>query len=202
MKRLSRPIGFALIAALCALCLSGCLELIRRSAPSGSTDNEPFEQNVTPSGNSLSEGNVQGSTETREPEPPAEVASPPRNLPERTRQQEQRIRQVNEYALWCIENSMWNEARSHLERAHAQDSLSASLHNNLAIVYEHLGQADKAAEFYRRAHELGSGKGYYEANLELLERRQQAAADTSGQIDIFDLKQRIPGPRRDPYQPR
>ena len=46
--------------------------------------------------------------------------------PERSRQQLQNIEQVNKYALWCIENAMWNEAQSHLERALAQDSLSAS----------------------------------------------------------------------------
>ena len=192
----------ALFAALSALCLNGCLELIRRPGASGEAAVDPVERNVAPPGNSPATANVQDSTETSEPEPPVEVARLPLDLPKRTRRQEQAIRQVNEYALWCIENSMWNEARSHLERSLAQDSLSASLHNNLAIVYEHFGQADKAAEFYRRARQLSSGKEYYEANLERLERRQQAAADTSGQIDIFDLKQRIPGPRRDPYQRR
>lgn len=200
MKRLPHPICIALIAALSALYLSGCLELIRRP---GETVEEPVEGNVALPGNSLSAANVQDSTEISESKPPpVEVARLSRRLPARTRQQEQTIRQVNEYVFWCIENSMWNEARSHLERAFAQDSLAASLHNNLAIVYEHFGQTDKAAEFYRRAREISSGKGYYEANLKRLERRQQAAADTSGQIDIFDLKQRIPGPRRDPYQQR
>ena len=201
MKPLPRFICVVLTAVLSALCLSGCLELIRR--PADAADGDPVERSVASSGNSHLAANVQESTEISEPEPSlTEATRLSANLPERTRQQEQTIRRVNEYVLWCIENAMWNEARSHLERALAQDSLSASLHNNLAIVYEHFGQADKAAEFYRRARQLSSGKEYYEANLERLERRQQAAADTSGQIDIFDLKQRIPGPRRDPYQRR
>ena len=119
------------------------------------------------------------------------------NRPKRTRQQQQSIEQVNGYAMWCIENAMWNEARSHLERALTQDSLSASLHNNLGIVYERLGMVDKAAEFYSRAQAFNPSKKAYAANLNYLQERQQAAHDSTGEFNIFRLEHDMrPGTRR------
>jgi Flp pilus assembly protein TadD len=90
--------------------------------------------------------------------------------------------------MWCIENEMWNEARAHLERAITQDSLSASLHNNLGIVYERLGMVDKATDFYSRAQALNPSKKAYAANLSYLQLRQQAAHDSTGEFNLFRLE--------------
>jgi Flp pilus assembly protein TadD len=108
------------------------------------------------------------------------------------------LRQVNEYAWWCVDQGLWNEARTHLERALAQDSLSASLHNNLAIVYEHLGRHDEAARYYQKAHELNPGQAVYAANLKRLEQLREAGADTTGRLDLLDFRDRTPGPQREP----
>jgi|TARA_B110000495_G_C22868930_1_gene506659 Flp pilus assembly protein TadD len=105
--------------------------------------------------------------------------------PKRSNQQRSAIKQVNEYALWCINNSMWNEARLHMERAIAADSLAASLHNNLGIVYERLGQTDKATNYYQQALALNPDKEAYQANLKKMQTRKQAFQDTSNDFDIF-----------------
>lgn len=192
MKRLS----LLLFTALFGLILSGCLELIRR----------PQEERgpsipATPVHSAAVDNPSTSPTlrDTAENPSTADVA-PRSQRTERTRKQAESTRQVNEYAFWCIDHSMWNEARSHMERGLAQDSTSTSLHNNLAIVYEHFGQTEKAIEFYRRAGDLNPKKERYQANLHRLEKLQQVVNDTSGKIDIFDLKRRTPGTRRDPYQ--
>lgn len=194
MKRQS----LLLSTALCGLFLSGCLEMIRRpeedrapSAPAApasfaAIDDPSISPTLRDTAETLSAGDV----------------APRSQRTERTRKQTEITRQVNEYALWCIDHSMWNEARSHMERGLAQDSTSASLHNNLAIVYEHFGQTEKAIAFYRRAGNLNPEKERYQTNLRHLEKLQQAVNDTSGKIDIFDLKRRTPGTRRNPYQRR
>jgi tetratricopeptide (TPR) repeat protein len=157
----------ATTVGLCFLCLAGCMEMIRRPAPAGDRPaSAPPRQ------------------EREAADSAARIAAP------RTRTRA--IREVNQYALWCIENSLWNEARSHLEQALAQDSLSASLHNNLAIVYEHFGQRDKAVEYYQRARALNLKNRFYRDNLERLERLQQAAGDSTGK------EQGPPARRREP----
>jgi tetratricopeptide (TPR) repeat protein len=187
-----------LFTALCGLFLSGCLELIRR--PEG--DRSPSASATPASFAAIDNPSILPTLQdTAENLSAGDVAPRPQRT-KRTRQQAKSTRQVNEYALWCIDHSMWNEARSHMERGLAQDSTSASLHNNLAIVYEHFGQTEKAIAFYRRAGDLNPEKERYQANLHRLEKLQQAVNDTSGKIDIFDLKRRIPGTRRDPYQRR
>jgi tetratricopeptide (TPR) repeat protein len=173
----------ACILSLVALCSGGCLELVRRpnkpiafSAASDSNAVSPAP--ATLPGNSTPEADVQVYTEQN---------ATALLLPQHRSNKEQRaIKQVNEYALWCIDNEMWNEARSHMEHALAKDSLSASLHNNLGIVYERLGQADKAARFYQRALALSPGKNAYQANLQKLQNRQ-TFQDTSGDFDLFRL---------------
>lgn len=72
-----------------------------------------------------------------------------------------------------------------MERAIAADSLAASLHNNLGIVYERLGQTDKATNYYQQALALNPDKEAYQANLKKMQTRKQAFQDTSNDFDIF-----------------
>ena len=74
-----------------------------------------------------------------------------------------------------------------MERALQEDSLSASLHNNLAIVYEHLGKTDRASYFYQRALDLKPAQEAYRSNLSNLRNRQQALTDTSSDFDLFRM---------------
>ena len=163
---------FCLVAfGLGALCLHGCLELVRRPAAG-----EPFGYEYNPAADTTAT-----SAATVQPTPVLVVI----DRPKRSRQQLQNIEQVNKYALWCIENAMWNEAQSHMERALAQDSLSASLHNNLGVIYERLGMTDKAAQFYERARALNPAREAYVANLRHLQQYQQASLDSTDSLDIF-----------------
>ena len=90
----------------------------------------------------------------------------------RTRRQKDNVQRVNEYALWCIENGMWKEARLHLEKALAADSVSASLSNNLGVVYERLGEREKAELAYQRARALNPRREAYRINLRRLQGRK------------------------------
>ena len=90
----------------------------------------------------------------------------------RTRSQKENVERVNEYALWCIENGMWKEARLHLEKAMAVDSVSASLSNNLGVVYERLGEREKAEFAYQRARALNPRREAYRINLRQLQGRK------------------------------
>ena len=153
------------------LCLHGCLELVRRPAAG-----EPIGYEYASVADTTAT-----SAATVQPAPMLVVI----DRPKRSRQQLQNIEQVNKYALWCIENAMWNEAQSHMERALAQDSLSASLHNNLGVIYERLGMTDKAAEFYGRARALNPAQEAYAANLRHLQQYQQTDSDSTGSLDIF-----------------
>ena len=160
--------NFLCLAAfgLGVLCLHGCLELVRRPPAGVPIGYEPARAADT----------------TATSAAPVVI-----DRPKRSRQQLQNIEQVNKYALWCIENAMWNEAQSHMERALAQDSSSASLHNNLGVIYERLGMIDKAAEFYGRARALNPAQRAYAVNLRHLQQYQQADRDTTGSLDIFRL---------------
>ena len=171
-----------------ALCLHGCLELVRRppaGEPIGYEYAQPADTTAT-------------SAAASQPKPMLVVI----DRPERSRQQLQSIEQVNKYAHWCIENAMWNEAQSHLERALAQDSLSASLHNNLGVIYERLGMTDKAAEFYERARALNPAQAAYAVNLRHLQQYQQVSHDSTDSLDIFRLDDgRLPRTRRPDNSP-
>ena len=90
----------------------------------------------------------------------------------RGRSQKENVERVNEYALWCIENGMWKEARFHLEKALAADSVSASLSNNLGVVYERLGEREKAELAYQRARALNPRREAYRTNLRRLQGRK------------------------------
>lgn len=160
------------------LCLHGCLELLRRppaGAPIGYEYAQVADTTIT-------------SAAPIQPLPELVIIE----RPKRSRQQLQDIEQINKYALWCIENAMWNEAQSHLERALAQDSLSASLHNNLGVIYERLGMADKAAQFYNRARALNPAQEAYAANLRHLQQYQQVSFDSTGSLNIFESSDRQP----------
>lgn len=90
----------------------------------------------------------------------------------RTRKQKDAVVRVNEYALWCIENDLWEEARLHLEKAQTADSASASLANNLGVVYERLGKRDDAEVAYRRARDLNPRREVYTKNFRRLQDRK------------------------------
>ena len=77
-----------------------------------------------------------------------------------------------------------------MERAIEEDSLSASLHNNLAIVHEHLGKADRASAYYQRALDLNPAEEAYRSNLDNLRNRQQALADTASDFELFRMPER------------
>ncbi len=105
----------------------------------------------------------------------------------RSRNRQQEVRQINEYAFWCVEKGLWNEARLHLEQAVERDSLAASLHNNLGIIYERLGLEEKAMAAYGKAWNLSPKEKAYRNNLELFERGRRALPDSAVQIDIIEL---------------
>lgn len=110
---------------------------------------------------------------------------------QRTREDRERVEQVNEYALWCLRREMWAEARTHLEQAVKRDSLAASLHNNLGILYERMGEPERARQAYERALILQPGKAAYQSNLHRLD----GAADGRGETEPLSTRRRIPGER-------
>jgi tetratricopeptide (TPR) repeat protein len=147
------------LAVGAALTVCGCLELVRRPPPVvARTDERPVVA-VSPAG----------------PVPAVRPSRPAAPAGDRSDKTRRKARQVNEYALWCIENGMWDEARLHLERATALDSLASSFHNNLGIVYERTGLVDQALVAYRQALVLAPGRESYVANLDRLESRQRRA---------------------------
>lgn len=107
-----------------------------------------------------------------------------------------RVRQVNEYAYWCVEQGLWDEARIHLEQALHVDSLAASLHNNLGIIYERMGRHSAARHRYRAATELNPERALYVSNLQRLqvslEHHPRAPADSLGDDELL-----MPRPRGD-----
>ena len=105
----------------------------------------------------------------------------------RSRSQKNTIKRVNEYALWCIENEMWEEAKSHLEKAQVIDSTSASLSNNLGVVYERLGDREKAEIAYQRARHLKPKREAYRFNLRRLQgRKMREEKIEKGRIDSLE----------------
>lgn len=163
--------------ALCWLLLAGslwgCLEAIRRPPPSQRT---PGWEATRPPARSDTAASL---PIKRDPAPP-----PP---PAHKKRATAGAKQVNEYAFWCIGKGLWQEARLHLEQAAQRDSLTASYHNNLAIIYEHLGLEEQAAAAYHRAQVLQPGQEAYLANIRHFENRQRvvhpdsAASPQTGQ---------------------
>ena len=171
--------------ALTSVAFLGCMEAVRRPAAGESPkwDAPPQQAASIPADSTA----VTAALETTAVQPAADVVAPAtvKVYAKRNRNQRQRIKQVNEYALWCIENRMWQEARRHLEQAVQGDSLAASLHNNLGIVYEQLGLEEEARKAYKDAQRLNPQREAYQTNLLLLEKRyahfdKSATAASSG----------------------
>lgn len=193
-------VGIALLA--CVLPVSGCLEMVRR-APTATMGEREGPDEVIPEAERRNRKPPDGVQDSMEMADSAAIARSviPGSSRERepeSRHDRERVKRVNAYALWCIERGMWDEARSHMERALERDSLAASLHNNLAIVYEHLGEDARAEKLYRRAIELAVDGEEYRQNLHRLERRQQTAADTSEASGLFELNRPEPGSQSAP----
>jgi hypothetical protein len=118
----------------------------------------------------------------------------------RTRKQREVVKQVNAYALWCIDHEMWKEARLHLERATEEDSLAGSLFNNLGLVYERLGMPDRAEIAYERAGDLNPDREAYHANLRRLHQRREAA-ERAEPARLDSLKMELEGLDVEPVEP-
>ena len=184
-----------LILILVALCTGGllsCMEVVRRAEPGKSRPEPWWTEPGNPSeSESVSSGEVastpaspavDGDPAADRPVDPPRAASVKTSGPslaeahaKRGRSLEESTRRINEYAYWCIENNMWDEARLHLERAVRQDSLAASLFNNLGVIYERLGETARADSAYARATALLPGSRAHEANLSRLREREEAA---------------------------
>lgn len=175
MNHYTKRTLFSWVLCCSVLCLQGCLELVRRPSEGAPIVYQPAASLASPADTA---SNLQ-----------REVVI---DRPKRSRKQLQGIEQVNDYSLWCIQNAMWNEAQSHMERALTLDSLSASLHNNLGVIYERMGLVDKAAEFYGRARALNPGKKAYTTNLTYLQEQQQTNRDSTAEFNIFQLDERDP----------
>ena len=191
MKRLLRSI----CAILCCLALGGCIELIRRQPRPSAQDSD------WTAGNPTERRDVQQVETLPAPLEEGKAAVQIEELarPKNSRQRTKRIEKVNKYALWCVENGMWKEAQLHLEQALVQDSLAASIHNNLGIVYERLGKQEEAALEYAKAQMMNPQKEAYRLNLQRLEDLQHHvetdSLDIDGEGDQIDL---FTNPRRPP----
>jgi hypothetical protein len=160
--------------------------VIQRTAQ---TATAPGESGAGPDGGAQGDRPEQSvSDKVASPAEPARIASKSARI-SRTSGKRGSVKQINEYAFWCVENGLWKEARTHLEHAIEQDLPSASLYNNIGIVYEHFGEEEEALEAYRRAYALNPKQRHYRGNIDLLERRWRAVPDTLGRIEIFDMDQ-------------
>jgi|GEM_PF-3213966 len=68
---------------------------------------------------------------------------------------------LNNYAIYCIKNNLWDEARFYLERARELSPEKASINNNLGVVYEYLGRKEDAILSYKKAIGLEKEEIYY-----------------------------------------
>ena len=199
-----------IFCACTGLFLMGCLELVRRptaaseaSAPEWeSSGNSPAAEGVkqdtatASSDGSSPERDIFSAVATNTLGDSTSITSVEPQIAEavlaasasRSSDRRREVGQVNEYALWCIQNEMWEEARLHLERSVARDSLAASLHNNLGVVYERLGQRERAESGYERARLLQPQKDAYQSNLARLQDRKRAASKPPTADEADSLK--------------
>lgn len=167
------------LAVCCLLPLYGCLELVKRTAP-------PWEREIP-----------RASVEPREAPPDAspserraQVDSASAGMPQVGRSgaliavnktvPSPRTRQANRFALWSIRRGMWNEARRHLEKQAERDSVSASLQNNLGVVYEYLSLEDRAEAAYKEATALAPRNEVYRENFRRFRRYKVTAKEHHG----------------------
>ncbi|MEW6481597.1 MAG: tetratricopeptide repeat protein [bacterium] len=68
---------------------------------------------------------------------------------------------LNNYAIYCIKNNLWDSAMFYLERAKTLYPNSAKINNNLGVVYEYFGRKDEAISFYKKAIEIDKEEAYY-----------------------------------------
>ena len=182
-RRASPRLGALLLVGI-GLSLSGCLQMVQRPPPDTTSMGPWWESGESPPPGDLAVPQAGEDTEAKrsvpEPAPPPaqrRTASEATHPAERNHDDRAFVKQVNEYAYWCVQRELWEEARIHLEHALAQDSLAASLHNNLGVVYEQCGRQEEALEAYERATQLGSTEAY-RANLAYLEERVRESSAT------------------------
>ena len=164
--------------------LIGCIELIRRSEgvnPETPHVSDTSDQPVdTTAGLEEQEVDEFGSDEGSDSGNLAE----PGNVKRLRQSGREKTKQVNAYALWCIRNNMWEEARLHLEQGLEQDSSASSILNNLGIVYERLGRRAEAAAAYQKAGNLNLEKPAYSANLQRFEQSQEYTSPDSAGLNF------------------
>ena len=180
------------LVGVCVVCTS-CLDMVRRPS-AGSSGPSWIAPGNPPGTEGVQQDAPSDSVSRVSDEPPtasaqalsANLTSSPGQArilratsAERGEDRRRDVRQVNEYSFWCVRNELWDEARLHLEKALEQDSLAASLHNNVGVVYENLGQRDKAEAAYERARLLLPEKRLYGANLMRLQRRKMRSLETA-----------------------
>tara|TARA_B100001250_G_scaffold411377_1_gene439895 strand:- start:21220 stop:21867 length:648 start_codon:yes stop_codon:yes gene_type:complete len=164
------------------LTIMGCMELVRR-----------------PNTPTITQTDIQIPKTSKKPRSlEKEVPSSKGDSSNLSDEERNRIGKINSYALWCIDNNMWKEARSHIQRGLEIDSLSASLHNNMAIIYEQAGKIDSAQWHYQRALSLKPDETPYKSNLLRMKSREQARVDTSKKFDLFERE--LPSRRRSQYR--
>ncbi|MEE3233314.1 MAG: hypothetical protein VX294_04045 [Candidatus Latescibacterota bacterium] len=164
------------------LTIMGCMELVRR-----------------PNAPTVTQTDIQIPKTSKKPRSlEKEVPSSKEGSSNLSDEQHNRIGEINSYSLWCIDNNMWKEARSHIQRGLEIDSLSASLHNNMAIIYEQTGKIDSAQWHYERALSLKPDETSYKSNFLRMKSREQARVDTSKNFDLFEREQ--PRRRRSQYR--
>ncbi len=57
---------------------------------------------------------------------------------------------LNNYAIYCIKNNLWDEARFYLEKAKSISPNSSKINNNLSVVYEYLGEKNDTTLSYKK----------------------------------------------------
>ena len=71
-----------------------------------------------------------------------------------------------DFANIMAKNELWKEARMRWEKLIPVMPRSAKLHNNLAIVYEMMGEFKKAEKEYKTALKLSPNNSYIKSNYE------------------------------------
>jgi Tfp pilus assembly protein PilF len=86
-----------------------------------------------------------------------------------------------EFGIQVAQRGLWREAVYRWERATQIDPSYAAAFNNLAIAYEHEGQADKARAAYEKATALDPENAMIRQNFDLFKEINDRAAKKDGQ---------------------